>query len=177
MNGQGYDEEEVLFYAGSAEMGSEHPLGRAIIEEANQRGMNLETPSEFETIPGKGIKTHVEGKNILIGNEKLMMDNKIPIDLYETKFKEFQKLGVTAIIVSVNNKVVGVIGISDKMKDQAPYALKKLREIGLELYMLTGDNKQTALTVGKQLDFDEEHILAEVLPNEKAEKIKDLQEV
>jgi Cu+-exporting ATPase len=177
LNGHGYDERELLFYAGSAEMGSEHPLGQSIIEEANQKGLNLEIPNEFDSDPGKGITAFIKSKKVLVGNEKFMTDNNISIESYKSKFYESQKMGVTTILVSVEDEVKGIIGISDKMKDQAPYALKKLREKGLDIFMLTGDNKQTALSIGKQLNFDEDHILAEVLPNEKAEKIKELQEL
>jgi len=173
---KGYDENELLIYAGSAEMGSEHPLGRAIIEEANQRGLSLETPTEFDAVPGKGIKTKVKGKEVLIGNNKLMLDNKITTDDYRAKFVEFQQQGVTTILISVDKAIRGIIGISDKIKDQAPYAIDKLREMGMEIYMLTGDNMQTALSIGTQLDFDEHHILAEVLPNEKALAIQKLQQ-
>jgi len=175
LSGNGYDDEQLLFYAGSAEMGSEHPLGQAIIEEANQRGLTLEIPTQFDAIPGKGIKTDIKNNTVLIGNEKLMVDNNISIDSYKEKFNEFQRQGITTILISVENELKGIIGISDKMKEQAPYALEKLREKGLEIFMLTGDNKQTALNIGKKLHFDEQHILAEVLPNEKAETIKKLQ--
>lgn len=175
LNGNGYGEEQLLFYAGSAEMGSEHPLGQAIIEEANQRGLTLEVPTEFAAIPGKGIKTEIKNNTVLIGNEQLMVDNSILIDSYKAKFNEFQSQGKTTVLISVENDIKGIIGISDKMKEQAPYALEKLREKGLEIFMLTGDNKQTALNIGKELGFDELHILAEVLPNEKAETIKKLQ--
>jgi len=177
LNGNGYDEEQLLFYAGSAEMGSEHPLGQAIIEEANQKGLDLEIPTEFNAIPGKGIKTDIKNNTVLVGNEALMIDNNISIDSYKAKFNEFQGQGKTTVLISVKKEIKGIIGISDKMKDQAPYALEKLRKKGLDIYMLTGDNKQTALSIGKQLSFDENHILAEVLPNEKAEKIKELQEL
>ncbi|MHA1534599.1 MAG: heavy metal translocating P-type ATPase, partial [Promethearchaeota archaeon] len=176
LNGTGYDEDELLFYAGSAEMGSEHLLGQAIIEEANQKGLTLEIPTEFDAIPGKGIKTDIKNKTVLIGNEKLMADYSISIDSYKEKFNEFQRQGKTTILISVEDEIRGIIGISDKMKEQAPYALEKLREKDLELFMLTGDNKQTALSIGKELNFDEKHILAEVLPNEKAETIRKLQE-
>ncbi|MFX0021825.1 MAG: heavy metal translocating P-type ATPase [Candidatus Hermodarchaeota archaeon] len=176
MKNSGYDENELLLYAGSAEMGSEHPLGRAIIEEANQRGLSLESPTEFDAIPGKGIKTIIKGKMVLIGNEKLMIDEKIKLEDYKTKFSEYQEQGKTAILISIDNEIKGIIGISDKIKDQTPYALDKLREIGLDIYMLTGDNKQTALSIGKELNIDEQHILAEVLPNEKALTIQKLQE-
>ncbi len=176
LKGQGYDTKELLYYAGSAEMGSEHPLSLAIIEEANQQGLSLETPSEFDAIPGKGISTKIDGKILLIGNERLMLDKNIPINGYSNKFNEFQQQGITSILVSIDNEVKGIIGISDKIKDQAPYALDQLRGMGLNIYMLTGDNKQTALTIGKELKIDEKHILAEVLPNEKALTIKGLQD-
>lgn len=175
LKGKGYNDKELLFYAGSAEMGSEHPLGKAIIEEANQRNLNLESPTEFDAIPGKGIKTVLKDKQILIGNEKLMIDNDISLKDFNDKFHEFQEKGITTIFIGIDNEVRGIIGISDKIKDQAPYALDKLREKGLEIYMITGDNKQTALSIGKQLKIDEDHILAEVLPNEKAISIQKLQ--
>ena len=175
LSGSGYTEDDLLFYAGSAEMGSEHPLGRSIIEEANQRGLKLESPSDFDAIPGKGIKTTIKGKIVFIGNEKLMTDNNISSDEYKSKFEEFQQQGVTTILVSIDNAVRGIIGISDKMKDQAPYALEKLREMGIEIYMITGDNMQTALAIGTVLKIDEKHILAEVLPNDKALNVQKLQ--
>jgi len=174
--GQGYDINELLFYAGSAEMGSEHPLGRAIIEEANQRGLSLISPIEFDAIPGKGIETIINDKKVLIGNEKLISEKKISYDPYKEKFDDFRQQGKTTIIISIDDKVRGLIGISDKIKEQASYALEELRNMGLEIYMLTGDNKKTALSIGKYLQFDENHILAEVLPNEKALTIKRLQE-
>ncbi len=175
LKGSGYDENDLLYFAGSAEMGSEHPLGRSIIEESNQRELNLDTPIEFDAIPGKGIKAIIKDKIVLIGNEKLMLDEKISIEDYKQKFNEFQQQGSTTILVGVENVIRGIIGISDKLKEQAPYALEKLRDIGLEIYMITGDNRQTALSIGNQLKIDEEHILAEVLPNEKAQTIQNLQ--
>ena len=174
--GSGYDEKQVLYFAGSAELGSEHPLARAIIEEANQRGITLKSPKEFDAIPGKGLKTFIEGKSVLIGNEKLMSDFNIDLEQnYRNNFNEFQNQGITTILVAVEDKIRGIIGISDKMKDQAPYALKLLREMGIDIFMITGDNMQTALSIGKQLNFDEAHILAEVLPNDKALQVQKLQ--
>ena len=175
LNKEGFDEGKLLIAAGSAEMGSEHPLARAIIEEANQRGLSLESPKEFDAIPGKGIIAKISDEVITIGNEKLMQDNNIEISEYLPKLEEFQEEGVTSILVSVDNKLRGIIGISDKVKDQAYYTLEKLREKGLKIYMITGDNKKTGLSIGKKLGIEEDKILAEVLPNEKAETIKKLQ--
>ena len=174
--GKGLGKKDVLYFAGSAEMGSEHPLGQAIIEEANQEGLKLVSPSEFDAIPGKGLITKINSKRVLIGNEKLFLANKIDFNEYNLKFIESQEKGNTTVLISVDDHIKGIIGIADKVKDQAPYALEKLRESGLEIYMLTGDNKQTALSIGKDLNFDENHILAEVLPNEKALTIKRLQD-
>ncbi|MFW9968648.1 MAG: heavy metal translocating P-type ATPase [Candidatus Odinarchaeota archaeon] len=174
--GKGLDQKEILYFAGSAEMGSEHPLGQAIIEEANQEGLKLESPKEFDAIPGKGLITKIDNKRVLVGNEKLFLENNIDFTEFDAKFNESLEKGYTTILIGIDNKVKGIIGIADKVKDQAPYALKKLREGGLEIYMLTGDNKQTAMSIGKDLDFDENHILAEVLPNEKALTIKKLQD-
>ncbi|MBY8986265.1 MAG: heavy metal translocating P-type ATPase, partial [Candidatus Lokiarchaeota archaeon] len=176
LTGSGYDDNDVLLYAGSAEMGSEHPLGRAIIEEANQRAIDLKPVTEFEAIPGKGIKSSIKGRSVLIGNEKLMIDNEISIEKYKVTFEEFQQQGITTILISIDNNVRGIIGVSDKLKDQAPYALEMLRKMGIEIYMITGDNMQTALHIGRQLKFDESHILAEVLPNDKALNIQKLQQ-
>jgi len=176
LNGQGYDAKELFYYAGSAELGSEHPLGQAIIEEANQKGLSLDSPTSFDAILGKGIKTEIKGIDVIIGNDKLMIENNIDVQDFSNKYKEFQQEGRTTILISTDNKLRGIIGISDKIKDQAPYALEQLRKMGLDIYMLTGDNKQTAMSIGRTLDIDENHILAEVLPNEKALTIKDLQE-
>ncbi|MFX1393609.1 MAG: heavy metal translocating P-type ATPase [Promethearchaeota archaeon] len=176
LTGKGLSKKDILYFAGSAEMGSEHPLGQAIIEEANQEGLTLVSPSEFDAIPGKGLITKINNKRVLIGNEKLFLENNLDFNEYNSKFIENQEKGNTTILVSIDDQIKGIIGIADKVKDQAPYALEKLREKGMEIYMLTGDNKQTAMNIGKDLNFDENHILAEVLPNEKALTIKKLQD-
>jgi len=176
LKNEGMSDKDLLFYAGSAEMGSEHPIGQSIIEEANQRGLLLTSPVDFEAIPGKGIITIVSNKKVHLGNEKLFEDNNISITEYKDMFNEYQQRGITTILISIDSQVKGILGISDKVKDQTPYALEELRKKGLDIYMLTGDNKQTAMNIGKELKFDENHILAEVLPNEKAITIKNLQE-
>jgi len=176
LKNEGMSDKDLLFYAGSAEMGSEHPIGQSIIEEANQRGLSLTSPVDFEAIPGKGIITIVSNKKVHLGNEKLFEDNNISITEYKDMFNEYQQRGITTILISIDSQVKGILGISDKVKDQTPYALEELRKKGLDIYMLTGDNKQTAMNIGKELKFDENHILAEVLPNEKAITIKNLQE-
>ncbi len=176
LKGIGLNPKEILFFAGSAEMGSEHPLGQAIIEEANQKGLSLVSPKDFEAIPGKGLITKIDNNRVLIGNEKLFLENYISLNEYSSKYNEYQKKGYTTILISINDKIKGIIGIADKIKDQTPYALEKLREKGLEIYMLTGDNKQTAMSIGRELNFDDKHILAEILPNEKALTVKRIQE-
>lgn len=173
----GFTEKEILHFAGSAELGSEHTIAKAIIEEANQKMIDLNEPKEFNAVPGKGIETTIDNLKVLIGNKKLILDNKIGLGLFENKFKELQNSGITTILLSVDSKIRGIIGISDKIKDQALYALNELREMGIQLYMLTGDNRQTALSIGNELDFDENHIYAEVLPNDKAKTVKSTQEL
>ena len=176
LKGVGYDDKDILYYTGSAELGSEHPLGRAIIEEANQRNLNLESPNNFEAIPGKGLKTVIKEKSIIIGTKNLMLESNVNIEkIYENKFSELQQKGITTILISIDNQIRGIIGISDKIKDQALYALDKLRDKNIEIFMITGDNLQTALSIGEQLNIDQNHILAEVLPNEKALNIQKLQ--
>ncbi|MFX1528723.1 MAG: heavy metal translocating P-type ATPase [Promethearchaeota archaeon] len=172
----GLNSRDILYFAGSAEMGSEHPLGQAIIEEANQKGLSLITPKDFDAIPGKGIITNIDSKQIRVGNAKLFSENQISFNEFNSKYNEYQQNGYTTVLVGIDDEVKGLIGIADKVKDQAPYALEKLREKGLEIYMLTGDNIQTALSIGKELNFDSNHILAEILPNEKALTIKKIQE-
>ncbi|MBD3194527.1 MAG: heavy metal translocating P-type ATPase [Candidatus Lokiarchaeota archaeon] len=176
LNGKGFDKRELLYYAGSAEMGSEHTLARAIIEAANQEGLDLKSPENFDAIPGKGITAKIENREVIIGNETLMNENQISIEDFIIQFRNLQSKGITAIFISVDNHVKGIIGISDKIKDQAPYALEKLQEMGLDIYMITGDNKETALSIAKELNIKEEYVLAEVLPNDKAGKIKELQD-
>jgi len=175
LKSKGFNKNDLLFYAGSAELGSEHPLSRAIIEEANQNELSLEVPTDFEAFPGKGIKTVVKKKVILLGNKKLMEEHQVSLEGYEDKFNQLQEEGITTILISIENNIRGIIGISDKLKEQAPYALDKLRELGIDIFMITGDNKQTALSIGNLLKIDENHILAEVLPNEKAITIQELQ--
>ncbi len=176
LKGTGISERDLLFFAGSAEMGSEHPLGLAIIEGANQKGLSLKEPADFDAIPGKGLVATIDNREVLLGSPKLLEENHVDADKYKDKFEEYQLQGRTVIYVSIDKQVKGIIGISDKIKDQAPYALKLLGEMGIEIYMLTGDNKQTALIIGKELKIDENHIFAEVLPNQKALTIKNLQE-
>ncbi len=176
LTGAGLNSNRILFFAGSAELGSEHPLGNAIIEEANQRGLKLESPENFEALPGKGIKATISGKEVIVGTTKLMEESNIIYDNFKSQYNEYQQQGKTTIVISIDGESKGIIGISDKLKEQASYALKLLRKMGLEIFMLTGDNLKTAKSIGSSLKIDESHILAEVLPNEKALKIKELQE-
>jgi len=172
----GFSKKELLYFAGSAEMGSEHTIAKAIIEEANQQQIELIDPKEFNAIPGKGVETIIDNMKVLIGNEKIIEENNLNYDEFREKYEEIQNKGITAIIVAVDGNIRGIIGISDRIKDQSLYALNKLREMGTNIYMLTGDNKKTASIIGEQLGIEEKFILAEVLPNEKAEAVKSIQD-
>ncbi|MBN1213804.1 MAG: heavy metal translocating P-type ATPase [Candidatus Lokiarchaeota archaeon] len=176
LKGQGFDDKDILYYTASAELGSEHLLGKAIIEEANQRNIILENPTDFKESPGKGIRATINNTYIIIGTKKLLSEFDIDFEeVFKNKFSELQQKGITSILVSIDNQIKGIIGISDKIKEQALYALNLLREMKIEIYMITGDNIQTALSIGEQLNIQQNHILAEVLPNEKALNIQKLQ--
>ncbi len=176
LKGQGFDDKDILYYAASAELGSEHPLGKAIIDEANQRNIILENPTDFNASPGKGIRATINNTHIIIGTKKLLSEFDIEFEeVFKNKYSELQQKGITSILVSIDNQLKGIIGISDKIKEQALYALNLLREMKIEIYMITGDNLQTALSIGEQLNIQQNHILAEVLPNEKALNIQKLQ--
>ncbi len=165
---------EILQLAASAEKGSDHPLADAIITSANKRGLLLNDPKDFQEINGKGIIARVDGKLIRIGNNKLLNDYSIPISKYEDRINELQRAGKTQIYFAVDNKLEAVLGISDALKPSAVSAIKELKKKGLEIFMLTGDNKKTAEAIASQLNIN--NVLAEILPQDKANEIKKLQD-
>lgn len=169
----GVTEGELLQLAASAERGSEHPLGEAIVERAKERALPLVEPKEFQAIAGHGIRAIVEGKDILLGNLKLMQDEGIALDGLGEEAVRLSDEGKTPMYVAVDGEAVGIIAVADTLKENSKEAVTELRRLGLEVYMLTGDNHRTAEAIGRQLGLD--HVLAEVLPGDKAAKIKELQ--
>lgn len=169
----GIDENDLLLYAAAAEKLSEHPLGDSIVKEANSRNITIPEAENFESISGMGIKAVVNGKQIIIGNEKMMNEYKIKDD-FISQITTFANQGKTAVICAVDGKAAGIIAISDQIKETSRSAVSKLENKGINTVMLTGDNKQTALTIAGYAGI--KNVIYEVLPEDKAAEIKKIQE-
>jgi len=168
-----YKEKDVLKFAAIAEKGSEHPLAEAIMNAAHQADFNIPDADSFEAVPGHGVRCTSENKKILLGNRKLMQLEKVPIEPLEGDLQKLEEQGKTAMILAVNGKPAGVVAAMDTPKANAIEAIQKLKSMGLEVAMLTGDNERTANAIAKQLGID--RVIANVLPWEKVEAIKKLQ--
>lgn len=166
--------ENLLYYAASGETGSEHPLGEAIVQKSKEENMTLAKPDHFETIPGHGIRVEIEGKDMYIGNRKLMLEQKIDLSSMEKESDRLADEGKTPMYLSVDGELAGIIAVADTLKENSMKAVKELRRRGVEVIMITGDNKRTAKAIAKQVGIDS--VLSEVLPEDKAEEVKKLQE-
>lgn len=166
-------ENELLRLAASVEEGSEHPLGEAIVAEANERELQLSKPEAFSAQVGYGVSAQIENKNILVGNLRMMTDRGLQTEDLKPDIERLQKEGKTAMLVSVDNQVAGVIAVADTVKENSLTAIKRLKEMGLQVAMITGDNQATAEAIAAQVGID--RVLAEVLPGDKAAEIKKLQ--
>lgn len=169
----GINENDLLLYAAAAEKLSEHPLGDSIVKEANSRNITIPEAENFESISGMGIKAVVNGKQIIIGNEKIINEYKIKDD-FISQITTFANQGKTAVICAVDGKAAGIIAISDQIKETSRSAVSKLENKGINTVMLTGDNKQTALTIAGYAGI--KNVIYEVLPEDKAAEIKKIQE-
>ena len=167
-------QDEVLRLAASAERGSEHPLGQAIVDYAKQQPMALVEPQEFHAIAGHGIEARIDGNSVVLGNVKLMRDRSFALDGLEQNAAELSSQGKTPMFVAINGVVSGIVAVADTLKPNSSDAVKALRRLGLEVYMLTGDNWQTAEAIATQVGIDK--ALAEVLPEQKSDKVKELQQ-
>ncbi len=166
-------DEEILRLAASAEKGSEHPLGEAIVLAATTRGLPLEDPKDFEAIPGQGVRAVIGDRHILLGNRTLMASAGIPVHAAESVLPSMEGAGKTAMILVVDGKVEGVIAVADTLKEHSVEAVRALKAMSIEVVILTGDNRRTAEAISRQIGVDE--VIAEVLPAQKAEVIQDLQ--
>jgi len=166
-------EDELLQIAASCEQVSEHPLGQAIVQAAKEKGMELFEVQEFQSITGRGIEASIEGKRYNIGNKKLCIEKGIRLGEYECKAEEIANKGQTPMFVGCDGNVIGVVCVADTVKETSADAIRKMKELGLEIYMLTGDNRLTAEYIGKQVKVD--HVISEVLPNDKASVVEKLQ--
>jgi Cu+-exporting ATPase len=169
-----FKEEEILRYSASAEKGSEHPLGEAIVNRALEKNIPLISPENFNAIAGHGIEANIDGKSVLLGNLKLMRDRSIPLKDLEVKADAFSNQGKTPMFVAVDNKPAGIVAVADTLKENSKAAVDALHRMGIEVAMITGDNKRTADAIAKQIDID--RVLAEVLPNGKADEVRKLQD-
>ena len=166
-------EKDVILSAAIAEKGSEHPLAEAIIKRANMMGLDVPSAESFEAIPGHGVRVSFSGKEILIGNRRLMKGNGIPIEDKEGVLSGLEEKGNTVMIVAEDNRLKGFIAVADTLKEYAEDVVKGLKAEGVQVIMLTGDNERTAKAIGAKLGI--ERIVANVLPGDKAKVIKELQ--
>lgn len=167
-----FDRQEVLRIAAITEKGSEHPLAEAIVKGAENQGFKLASPEDFCAIPGHGVEAKIEGKLVLLGNRKLMKDRKIAVDQFEQDIVKLEEQGKTAMLMAIEDKMAGIIAVADTVKDNSKVAIKELLDLGIEVYMITGDNKRTAHAIAKQVGIT--NVLAEVLPEDKAEEVQKL---
>ena len=172
-DGSRSSEQDLLFLAASAERGSEHPLGEAIVMEAQARGLRLESVTAFEAIPGRGISAQVNGRAVKFGNLALMEDSGVPVNGLAEQASALAAQGKTPMFLATDGQAVGLIAVADTVKPEAFEGLARLRRMGLEVVMLTGDNVWTAHAIAGQLGV--ELVEAEVLPQDKAAVIKRLQ--
>ncbi|MEH7302737.1 heavy metal translocating P-type ATPase, partial [Neobacillus drentensis] len=168
-----FEEKTFLQLVGSAEKQSEHPLAEAIVTGIKEKGIDLLATEEFEAIPGYGIKAFVNGKELLIGTRKLMNKYSIHFQTAESKMETLEENGKTAMLVAINGEFAGMVAVADTVKETSKAAIKKLKDMGLEVIMMTGDNVRTAKAIADEVGVDA--VIAEVLPEGKADEVKKLQ--
>jgi Cu+-exporting ATPase len=169
----GMPEERALALAASAEMDSEHPLGMAVRAEAEGRGLAVVRPSEFEAVPGKGIVATVDGERVVIGNPNFLKERGFDAAAFEVEAEHLAGQGKTSMVLAVNDEPAGVIALADTIKENSREAVEQLREMGMEVFMITGDNERTAHAIAAQAGID--NVIAEVLPQDKANEVIRLQ--
>ncbi|MCM3122051.1 MULTISPECIES: heavy metal translocating P-type ATPase [unclassified Mesobacillus] len=167
------EEEKVLKYLVSAEKSSEHPLAEAVVEYGSANNVEVLPVDQFSAIPGHGIEAVINGEKVLIGTRKLMKQTGVVFDIHENQLEKLETEGKTAMLIAIDNKVNGIVAVADTVKETAKKAIEELKSMGIEVYMLTGDNKRTAHAIASQVGV--ENVIAEVLPEEKANHVKELQ--
>ena len=170
----GIGENDLLRLVASAELRSEHPLGAAILAGAKRRGLGLVQPTDFESITGKGVRATIEGHTVLVGNEQLIEDAGIVGDAFTTAIGTLSTEGKTPMLAVVDGKAAGVLGVADTIKEDSVAAVRALRDLGVQVVMITGDNRRTAAAIARQAGI--ERVLAEVLPGGKAAEVRRLQD-
>ena len=170
----GMDENELLALAASAEKPSEHPLAGALIEDAEKKGINLFEAEDFRAVSGRGVTATVDGRKILAGNKYFMSENGIDVSVFEQKEKEYSDLGKTVLYFAGENNPLGLIAVQDVPKKTSRAAVKCLRDMGIDVIMLTGDNKRTAEAVARSLGIT--NVVSEVMPQDKEAVVRSVQE-
>lgn len=171
---EGISETELLTLSASAEKGSEHPLGEAIVNSAEEKGLAFLKTETFNAIPGHGIEVTINGQHLLLGNKKLMDERHIGLGNLASASDALASQGKTPMYIAKDGKIAGIIAVADTVKESSLRAIKKLHKMGIEVAMITGDNKRTAEAIAKQVGID--RVLSEVLPKDKANEVKKLQD-
>jgi len=172
----GLPETEILRLTAAAELGSEHPLGQAIVARAKELGLELPPASSFRAIAGEGIEATVEGRSLLLGSERLMDRRGVPLDGLRERAASLSAGGRSAMFVAADRKAAGIITVADTLKPESGEAVRQLRALGLDVWLLTGDTRGTAEAIAAEVGIDQTNVLAQVLPGQKADKIRALQE-
>lgn len=170
---ENYTKNTLLSLAAAAEVGSEHPLGEAIVEKAKEEQLAPLLATDFRAIPGQGIQVMIAGEKLLLGNQKLMTENAVALLAAADKASRLAEEGKTPMYIAKNGQLIGLIAVADTIKENSQAAIKKLHQMGIEVVMLTGDNQRTAQAIGRQVGIDT--VISEVLPADKANEVKKLQ--
>jgi len=172
-SGNPLTQDELLRFVASAEQFSEHPLAQAIVEKAKRQGLVLQATTDFEAIPGHGIKAAIADKTLLVGNRKLMQQHKVSLDGFGERAASLEGAGRTVVYAALDGRFAGMIAVADAVRQNAKLAIDRLSSIGVQVAMLTGDNRATAERIAAELGI--QTVFAEVLPGQKADKVKELQ--
>jgi len=165
--------DELLRWAASVEMGSEHPLGKAVVRQAEEKGLALGELAGFEAVRGKGVQGTVDGKSVLVGSRTLLEEHGVAVAAMEDQMRRLEDEGKTAMLVAVEGELLGLLAVADTLKEDAVAAVRELRAMGLQTAMITGDNQRTAQAIARQVGID--RVLAEVLPEAKLLEVQRLQ--
>lgn len=171
----GQSEDELLRLVASAERGSEHPLASALVAGAQDRKLALSVPTQFDSLTGRGLEATIEGRHILVGTRRLFEERSISCETFREQLNALEQQGKTAILAAIDDKLAGLLAVADTLKAGSSEAIRSLHEQGLQVWMITGDNRRTAQAIAAQVGIPVEHVLAEVLPEDKAGQVQRLQ--
>jgi Cu+-exporting ATPase len=171
-----FDRLEAFRLAAALEKSSEHPLAEAIVNYANEKGMALPEVVGFTAVPGHGVEGVVDGRRVAFGNRKLMVREGVDVAPYAANIERLESEGKTVMLTAIDGQAAGMIAVADTLKDNSKEAVARLTKMGVAVYMITGDNRRTAEAIAAQAGIAPDHVLAEVLPEHKAEEVGKLQD-